>query len=125
MVDDAGRAEDHVLGAAVLAADAVVLQPKLEICGVADGVEGGRPGAAGVEGGGGFSLEPLPAPFLLEVPLADVVDQDVAADRRGGSGFVSQVVAAGAGDDAQLDLPVGVRGAAGNLDRVVGADSRV
>ena len=125
VVDDEVGLEDHRRRGAGLAADAVDVQPHAEGVDVGDLVLRGQPGSGGVEGLGGFALEPLAAALHLERALGDVVHQRPACDVVTGLLESVEVAGALADDDAELDLPVGLGGAAGDAHVVVRADQGV
>ena len=121
VADEFPDAEDHGGSAAVLAANAIDVQPDFDVLGVGDFVFGDEPGAEGAEGVAAFALGPLAATVFLEGPLADVVGDAVAGDIVEGVGL-ADVLGLRADDDAELGFPVGLSAAAGDAEVVVGAD---
>ena len=107
VADQLRHAEDHGLGAAVLVAVAVDLEPHVEVLRVGDLVRGHQPGADRAEGVAALALVPLAAALDLEVALGDVVDDAIAGDvvHRVGFGDVAGLLA---DDDAEFDFPVGL-----------------
>ena len=110
-------------GGAVLAALAVDFEPEFQVLRVGDFVLGDEPGAERAEGVAAFAFGPLAAAVFLERALGDVVGDAVAGDVVEGVGL-AHVLGLLADDDAELDFPVGLRGAAGDADVVVRAVDR-
>src|SRR5215203_5760442 len=90
----------------------------MQILWVRDLVSGNEPGADWAEGVATLALVPLAAPLDLEGALRDVVDDTVPGDMGQGIGL-ADVLRGPADDDAEFDLPVGLLGAAGDLDVVI------
>ena len=120
VADQVGDSVDHGGGGAVLVAVTVDFEPHAEVLGVGDFVGGDEPWADGAEGVCGLALDPLAGAFELEGALGEVVDDAVAGDVGEGVGL-GDVAGFLADDDAQFDFPIGLEGAAGEDDIVIGA----
>src|SRR5690606_29841766 len=113
------HAEDHRARRAVLVALAVDLEPEVELVPVRHFVGRDEPRTDRAERIGALTLDPLAAHFQLEGALRHVVHDAVAGDVIERLGL-RHVAGRPADDDAELDLPVGLLGAARDDDVVVG-----
>ena len=97
------------------------LRARAEVLRVGDFIFGDEPRAEGAEGVAAFAFGPLAAAVFLVGAFADVVRNAVAGDIVEGV-RLADVLRRRADDDAELDFPIGLRGAAGDADVVVRAD---
>src|SRR5262249_42434091 len=101
--------ENHRRSVAALALLAIDVEPHVEALRILDLVLGDEPGAQRAEGLAAFAFGPLAGTLDLKHPLGDVVGEAIAGDDIERS-FFAQIARAAADDDAELDLPVELRG---------------
>src|SRR5215210_3621015 len=90
----------------------------MQVLRVRDPVRGNEPGTDWAEGVAALALIPLAASLYLEGALRDVVDDAVPGNMGQGIGL-ADVLRRLADDDAEFDLPIGLFGAARDLDVII------
>ena len=123
VADQFGDTKNHGLGGASLHALAIHVQEHLEVLNIGHFVFGDHPRTDGAEGVATLALVPSTAALDLILALAHVVDGAIAGhivERF----FLRHITGVLANDDAQLDFPIGLDGAFGQHDVVVGALNR-
>ena len=118
VADQVAHPEYHLRCVAVLTAPAVDVQPQVQALRVRHFIRRDEPGSDRSEGVAALALDPLPVPLQLEFPLGNVVDDAVTGDMFQGFGF-GHIRRPCADHHAEFHFPVGLRGIAGNDDRVV------